>query len=316
MGRAAAAGSVAGGAARTVGGGVGLGAAKAGKGVGMGLNAVGKGMAGLAAGSAGIPVLLALSVAILAIGAALRLAAPAIEAFGKAFKSVLEGLAPLVESFGNAIKSIFEGIASVINAVGESIAKVINAFRGDEVGKIKAEAEATKMTTEATTAAIKELEGVDPLKMTGIADGIVSMADAFEVFSTQMTPGVIDSLKQGFAGLLGAQSPVQAIMMMSNNADPEKIMALAKATMAVNAANDGATALDPSITNLNNNTYNSDSTSNTSNFTNQNVGGDIETATLRDVINNATSLGDTRALQTTTTNDLLRKLIKAVENMD
>ena len=287
--------AAAGGAARTAGGGIGMGAAKAGSGIGTGLQGIGRGMAGLAAGSAGIPVLLALTVAIMGIGVALRLAAPAIEAFGK------------------AIKSVFEGIAAVIESVGSAIAKVINAFKGDEVGKIKAEAEATKMTTEATTAAIKELDGISPDHITGLAGGITAMADAFAVFSSQMTPGVLGSMKQGFANLLGAESPVTAMMRLASNANPDEIMSLAKATMALNAANKGDTKLDPSISNINNNTYNTDTT--TSSVVNADTPvGQIETATLRDVINNATSLSDARALHTQSTNDLLRKLIKAVED--
>ena len=287
--------AAAGGAARTAGGGIGMGAAKAGSGIGTGLQGIGRGMAGLAAGSAGIPVLLALTVAIMGIGVALRLAAPAIEAFGK------------------AIKSVFEGIAAVIESVGSAIAKVINAFKGDEVGKIKAEAEATKMTTEATTAAIKELDGISPDHITGLAGGITAMADAFAVFSSQMTPGVLGSMKQGFANLLGAESPVTAMMRLASNANPDEIMSLAKATMALNAANKGDTKLDPSISNINNNTYNTDTT--TSSVVNADTPVDqMETATLRDVINNATSLNDARALHTQSTNDLLRKLIKAVED--
>jgi hypothetical protein len=63
-----------------------------------------------------------------------------------------------------------------------------------------------------------------------------------------MTPGVLDNIR-GFASkFFGTESPVKAIMNMSENADPIKIMDLAKATMAVNAANAGETSLDSSLT--------------------------------------------------------------------
>jgi hypothetical protein len=104
------------------------------------------------------------------------------------------------------------------------------------------------------------------------------------------------------------------MMRLSSNANPDEIMSLAKATMALNAANAGAIKLDPSISNINNNTYNTDTT--TSSIVNEDntTAGLLETATLRDVINNATSLNESRSLQTQSTNDLLRKLIKAVED--
>jgi hypothetical protein len=56
---------------------------------------------------------------------------------------------------------------------------------------------------------------------------------------------------------------------MSEDADPVKIMDLAKATMATNAANSGATALDPTLQqgsttlNTNNNTSTVNNTTNT-----------------------------------------------------
>ena len=294
-------------------------------GVGGGLKGLAGGVSALGAlpvaviGKAALAIAL-LGAALVPLAYALSLLAPLVESMGKAIKSVLEGLAPIVKAFGsviegmgNAIKSVFEGIAAVITAVGNSIAKVINAFRGDEVGKIKAEAEATRVTTEATADAIKKLDGMSPDHVMGLAGGITAMADAFSVFADQMSPSLFSMAKQGLSNLIGADSPVTAMMNLSARANPDEIMSLAKATMALNAANAGATKLDPSITNVNNNTYNTDSVSST---VSNNIGpaGQIETATLRDVINNSTSLNESVIMQSQTTNDLLRKVIKALED--
>ncbi len=75
-------------------------------------------------------------------------------------------------------------------------------------------------------------------------------------------------------------------MRLSSNANPDEIMSLAKATMAMNAANQGATKLDPSVSNINNNTYNNTDTTTSSVFNPDVPIGQIETATMIDVINN------------------------------
>ena len=219
-----------GGGAAGGGGGAGLGAAKLGRGIGIGLKGIGRGMAGLAAGSVGIPVLLALTAAIIGIGFALKLAAPGIKAFGE------------------AIKSVFEGIAAVVKSVGDSIANIIEKVGSNKVAKINARSEAALKSTQATTAAIKELDGaVDAPGLMAMGESIDFLGGALGNFASQMSPTLLSSLRQGVAGLFGADSPVEQVLAMSANADPVKIMDLAKATMATNAANSGATSLDSSL---------------------------------------------------------------------
>ena len=240
------------GGTRTVGGAVGIGSANAGRGIGAGLKGIGTGMAGLAAGSAGIPVLLALTAAIMGIGYALKLAAPGIEAFGK------------------AIKSVFEGIGAVVESVGVAIAKVVEAVGKNKVAKIKAQSDASLASTKATTAAIKELDGaVDAEGLMAMGKSIDFLGNALGSFAGKMSPTILSSIRSGVAGFLGNDSPMQQVMAMSEQADPIKIMDLAKATMASNAANAGATELSQSlaaggdaITNYNttNNTSSSKST--------------------------------------------------------
>ena len=56
---------------------------------------------------AGLAVITA---AIIGIGFALKLAAPGIEAFGKAIKSVFEGIAAVVKAVGDSIANIIEKV--------------------------------------------------------------------------------------------------------------------------------------------------------------------------------------------------------------
>ena len=197
--------------------------------------------------------LAALTAAIIGIGFALKLAAPGIEAFGK------------------AIKSVFEGIGAVVESVGSAVAKVVTAFKGDGgVAKIKAQSDASLASTKATTAAIKELDGaVDAEGLMAMGKSIDFLGNALGSFAGKMSPTILSSIRSGVAGFLGNDSPMQQVMAMSEQADPIKIMDLAKATMASNAANAGATELSQSlaaggdaITNYNttNNTSSSKST--------------------------------------------------------
>jgi hypothetical protein len=199
------------------------------RGMGMGLTSMAGGLSALGSGPALLGIA-ALTAAIIGIGFALKLAAPGIEAFG------------------TAIKSVFEGIGAVVESVGKAIANIIEKVGQNKVAKINAKAEAMVKTTEATTAAIKELSHLDPANVLDMALGIDQLGQALGTFSENMTPGIIGSLKQGFASLIGQESPVQAVIQLSKESDPQKIMNLAKATMATNAANQGATSLDSSLT--------------------------------------------------------------------
>lgn len=192
---------------------------------------MGRGLKGLAVGMrafanpmviAGVAVVTA---AIMGIGFALKLAAPGIEAFGL------------------AIKSVFEGIGAVVESVGVAIAKVVEAVGKNKVAKINARAEAMVKTTKATTEAIKELSHLDPTHVMGMAEGIDLLGESLGTFTANMTPGYFQSMKGAFANLVGQESPIQAVMTMSREADPVKIMDLAKATIAANAASAGATEL-------------------------------------------------------------------------
>ena len=250
---------LAGGAVSSVGGAAAAGGGAAAGGIGAGLKGLAAGVQAL--GVLPIPVILKAAAAIAVLGAALipltyalSLLAPIVESMGKAIGSILTGLAPIVEAFGrviegmgNAIASVFNAIGGIIESVGSAIAGVMDSITRMKVGKINAEAEAMVKTTEATKNAILELAHLDPEQIMGIATGVDAMGGALESFADVMTPGFLDTLGQGFASLFGAQSPIQAVMEFSNAADPNKMMDVAKAVMAANAANAGATTLDDSL---------------------------------------------------------------------
>jgi hypothetical protein len=235
-----------GGGLNTVGGGVGLGSAKMGKGIGMGLKSAAGGLSALA-NPAVLIGLAAITAAIIGIGFALKLAAPGIKAFG------------------TVITAVFEGIAGVVMAIGDSIANMMEKFGASRVAKINAKSEAALKSTRATTAAIKELDGsVDAEGLMAMGNSIDFLGNALGNFAGKMSPTILSSMRSGIAGFLGNDSPMQQVMAMSEQADPVKIMDLAKATMASNAANAGATELSQSLADGRDSVTNYNTTNNTS----------------------------------------------------
>lgn len=69
---------------------------------------------------------LALSVAIIAVGAAMAL----VGSQGEGLQKVLEGVADVVSAFGPVIKDVFEGISNVIQSFGETVSGILNSVSG------------------------------------------------------------------------------------------------------------------------------------------------------------------------------------------
>ena len=69
---------------------------------------------------------LALSVAIIAVGAAMAL----VGSQGEGLQMVLEGVADIVSAFGPVIKDVFEGISDVITSFGETVSGILNSVSG------------------------------------------------------------------------------------------------------------------------------------------------------------------------------------------
>jgi hypothetical protein len=151
---------------------------------------VGVGLRGLALGLKAIanPMALvglgAMTLALMGLGKAIEYAAPGIEAFGGAVKSMLEGLAPVVEAFapviealGGAIRSSFEGLAAVIES---SAAPISAAFEGIGTAAEGIGAGLSATITAAGTAAQSALSGV----ATVIESSSAPISAAFNGIST------------------------------------------------------------------------------------------------------------------------------------
>jgi hypothetical protein len=76
-----------------------------------------------------IPILLTLSGAALALGGALRLAAPDFIAFGQGIKTAFEGLVPVLQT-------VFSGITTLVQTVADSFQRFFDSLSLDKIGSI------------------------------------------------------------------------------------------------------------------------------------------------------------------------------------
>ena len=173
------------------------------KGIGAGLTAI--------ANPAALIGLAAVSAAIIAISAALRIAAPAFEPIGK-----------MMESFGESIKRVFTGIGNFVESTGKAIKSVIVGI-GEAVGNVVDKI--TKMRTagtEATTKQIKELSKIPADKLFGAAAGIEAMKKALDDFGGGTFSKISDSL-------FGGDGPIEKIVDLA-----KKVPELMRAAEAIN----------------------------------------------------------------------------------
>jgi hypothetical protein len=110
--------------------------------------------------------------------------------------------------------------------------------------------------------------------MAAMAVSVDALGNSLASFASNMSPTVLTSIRSGFANLFGAESPIKQVLAMSQDVNPEQVMDVAKAIMATNAANSGATSLDSSLQPavVNNTTNNNNTnTSNTNNSAQNNA---------------------------------------------
>ena len=118
-----------GGAADAVkGGGMGESLAKGGKGMGAGLKGLSKGVGAFANPKVALG-LAAVTLSLIGMGFALKLAAPGIKAFGEAISSIVKSVVPAIKAIGFVmgimIKSISKGISTIIGAIGDFAVKLM-----------------------------------------------------------------------------------------------------------------------------------------------------------------------------------------------
>jgi len=164
------------------------------KGIGAGLTAI--------ANPAALVGLAAVSAAILAISAALRILKPAFEPIGKMF-----------ESFGETIKSVFEGLGTTIESIGSGIAKIIEGI-GDSLANVIGKITEMKTAgTDATTKQIEKLSQIPADTMFKAALGIEALKEALEGFGGSTFSKIGDSL-------FGGKGPIDKIIELAKNTEP------------------------------------------------------------------------------------------------
>ncbi len=111
-----------------VGGGVGKSMKGIGKGMGAGLKGLAKGVGAFANPKVALG-LAAVTLSLIGMGFALKLAAPGIKAFGEAISSIVKSVVPAIKAIGFVmgimIKSISKGISTIIGAIGDFAVKLM-----------------------------------------------------------------------------------------------------------------------------------------------------------------------------------------------
>jgi hypothetical protein len=175
-------------------GGLGAGIKALGSGIGKGLGAILSGMGrgfmvlakGLIALTPAIPVISVLTLAALGLGAALRLAAPAIEAFAPV-------LMKIAEVVGTVFVAAIEAIPGVIKAVGDVVLAIITGISDAITGII-----------ESVIGSIERLANIDGGNLLAVGGGLVAIAGGLAAFGAGTAVAGVGNL---VGGLLGAITP-------------------------------------------------------------------------------------------------------------
>ena len=194
------------------------GAKKASEGIGGGLSSLGKGVGdlgkGAGAGAGGFleglanglkafgngPTILglaAVTAAVIGFGYALRIAAPALEPFGKMMKSAFEGIGTVLLSVGSVIKDIGTSVSTVITGIATSMAMMS--------------------------------KDVDPLRLLQLVPGIAGIGAALIPF------GIGGALAGLLGGKTGGFDAVANGLKKFEELSPEKLNAVAASMKNINA---------------------------------------------------------------------------------
>jgi hypothetical protein len=160
--------------------------------------------------------LAAVSVAILAISAAIRIMTPAFEPIGKMMKSFGESVREVFGGLGDFVEDIGKTIEGIITKMGASIGAVIDKISG-----------LSTAGTDATTKQIKELSAIPADGMFSAAKGIDAMKAALDGFGGGTLSKIGDSL-------FGSGGPIEKIIALTKKV-PE-IMKAAEAITVLGAA--------------------------------------------------------------------------------
>jgi hypothetical protein len=183
-----------------------------------------------------------ITVAVIALATALRIAAPAIEAMGKVILNVMQGVGAVIESVGKgiaaivtaigsvvlkvfegigavmvsvgkAIQAVFKGIGSIIMGIGNSIASIFTAIGKAAMMAGKGVAfifEGMASLGDSFTGFIKEIGSLSGTQLLGAAAGLTAVGAAL----VAMTAGsVISQIAKGFANLFSDDPIAQFIRL-------------------------------------------------------------------------------------------------------
>ena len=189
-------------------GGLGKGLKSLGTGIGKGLGAIlsgiGRGLftlsAGLVALTPAIPVIGVLTLAAIGLGAALRLAAPAIEAFAPV-------LMKIAEVVGTVFVAAIEKIPEIIKSVGSVIMGVIGAISDSIIGII-----------DAVTGSIERLAQIDGGALLQVAGGLLALSGAMVAFGGAQALAGLGSLV-GNLLTIGSDSPVEQLIKIGDRGE-------------------------------------------------------------------------------------------------
>jgi hypothetical protein len=233
---------------------IGKGLTSLGKGAGAGFSALGKGIASMikSIGSAipGLAVklatlanpatligLTALSLAILAIGTALRIATPALKVLADLIQNVvikaLEVFRDIIIKIGDVYKEVFiEGLkqaANIITAIGGAISKVISTI-----------AEGITKIVDKVVSGIERLAKINPLKLYAVAGGIIAISAALATFAVGQAVAGLGNFASGLLGkITGQKGPIETIIELGDKSD------------SIKAAADGIKQISSSLQGLN-----------------------------------------------------------------
>jgi hypothetical protein len=189
-------------------GGIGKGLKSLGSGVGSGLgnilSGIGKGLRALAIGlvalTPAIPVIGVLTLATIGLGAALRLAAPAIEAF-----------APMLIKVADVIQNVFvatlEKIPEIVQMVGAVVMSVIETISDSVIAII-----------DKVVGSIERLAALDGSNLLSVGAGLFAIAGGMAAFGAGSAVAGVTNLVGGFLGAITpGGSPVDQIMKLGSS---------------------------------------------------------------------------------------------------
>ena len=252
-----------------------------GKGLGSAIKSIGKGIGGafeailkgLGKGLEGLgqslgtmtpigPVVLAVGIFFLALGAALYMAAPAIRAIapvlmkfaeiiGKVLVKALEIAGPIIEKvietigkvliafmpvlikvadvLGTVFIEAIKQIAPIIKSVFDGIATVINTV-GDQIVKV---INAIGDNIVKVVDKLLSLATLDPVKLLAIASGIGLLGGALLAFGAG---GGAGAFAEGLGSLVGGDSPIDQLLSIMEKIDPKTIGAVVAGITGIGTA--------------------------------------------------------------------------------